>query len=173
MEVSTLRIEHRGGWTARPGVTPRTSGGILVFEDLHRLDRGNLNRHQAILMTILEDAKIAPSKAAAASFEARVALHLNANPRAVLGSDEAQPEGPLARFQELNIPYDVASRIDVILPIHGSDDAAAEVEMVARDSEAAPLRDERDVLDAGPAPLCREEADQARIAQVRLLLARL
>ena len=164
------RVEFRGGWRAVPGVVPRTNHGTLVMEDIHRLDRADLNSVQSILMGILEDARVAPAKAAAATYEARVALHFNANPQSILGGSSDETSDPLQRLLELNLPYDLASRIDVVLPIHSGDDAAqAAIEMVLQEQQEQGEPDDN----GDPAPLLPPKAAQREEHLVKLLIARL
>ena len=149
---------------------PRTSGGVCVLEDIHRLDRSQLNRTLSILMCAAEDGKVAPAKAAAATYQARVALHMNANPQSSVGGERpADGDDPAARLLDLNLPFDVCTRVDVVLPLGSGDDAArAAAEMVVQDAPEPPLPP-----DADPPPIRRATDVEDRGERARLLVARL
>lgn len=156
----TARVEQKNGrWTVTRGALPNCSFGTLVIEDMHRIPGKVLNEFQGALMSTAEDGRVIPTKAAQATYQSYTALHLNTNLQSVVRA-RLRPSGVAAKLKDLGLPYDLLSRLDVIVDMNLGDDATRQAEDIVS-QKLGKLGPERE----------RELSDKQRQAQV--LIARL
>lgn len=157
----TARVEQqaRTGWVVHPGVIPRSNHGVCVLEDFHQFNRSLARTVRGTLLSILEDGKIAPQKAACASYETRAAIHINGN-RLSSVFNVPLGKGPKARLEDLSLTFDLFSRIDVLVELDCDDDPRdSAIEMSKRPKKRR-------------TPLSQAER-QRRTRALKLLVARL
>lgn len=119
--TACVEQQPRLGWVARPGVVPRANRGVCVYEDFHQFDTPLARALRGNMLSILEDGRIAPSKAAAATYEVQAAVHLNGN-RVSSVFDRPCGAGAKGRLSDLALTFDLFSRIDVPVELDCDDD---------------------------------------------------
>ncbi len=124
-----------GGFVAHPGILPKCSGGVCTIDDIHRIAPRDVNILQAILMSVLEDGKISPAKAASATYESRCGVLLCSNPLSILkGKVVVKDDDPASRHKIISMPYDFMSRMDIVINLDCGDNAVRAAGDIARQS---------------------------------------
>lgn len=149
----------KDGPVCEPGVLPQCSLGTVVFEDMHRLNKTYLFILQALLMSTAEDGRLTPVKMASASYSAKTALHINSNLQSILTA-ALDLYGPQARAQLLCLPWDLLTRIDLLMKLDAGDDAEGGA---------------KEMVHAAHGPLSEEEEAElaARTRRLKVLIAHL
>jgi DNA replicative helicase MCM subunit Mcm2 (Cdc46/Mcm family) len=135
--LTTVQEQREGGERlCHPGALPESDGGAFFLSDAHRVPKGPLTATlRGSLMTVLEDGKVCPTKAARATYSARAAVHVNGNWQ--FGPDAVQVEGESRSLS--NIPLlseDMLSRFDVVVILDEDEDPA----QMARDIAMQQIR---------------------------------
>ena len=74
----------RGGWRSMPGALPLCDKGVLVIDDIHRLERSQRNQLEGVLMTATEDGFVTATKSHIGRFQAHCGVLLTGNPGSTL-----------------------------------------------------------------------------------------